>query len=230
LVWGIGLVFFFIGTLCQVILSLVWSPVIFALWYWAGALMVAPWLGQGTAYLLIRRGNIARNIHIMLLIISFITLPWIMFFTEINGDAWQENSDMTEIYRDYEEDGVVIEGIMPGEMRGVRIFSPLMNIWGTVLLVGGAIYSSRLFQRKQILRNRVIGNWFIMIGGMLPALGGVLLRLGDPSFKYLGELGGAVLLFIGFILATKVVDVKKKDETQRVQMAGTSILRRDSQT
>lgn len=63
LAWGVGLSLYFLGTFCQVVLALVWSPFFFALWYWSGALMVAPALGQGTAYLLIRRGSIARNMQ-----------------------------------------------------------------------------------------------------------------------------------------------------------------------
>ena len=58
LAWGVGLALYFLGTFSQVVLSFVWSPVFFALWYWTGALMVAPWLGQGTIYLLWRKGNI----------------------------------------------------------------------------------------------------------------------------------------------------------------------------
>jgi len=128
---------------------------------------------------------------------------------------------MTELYRDKVEDGVVIrEGIMPGEMSGsVRIFSPIMNTWGTLLLVGGAIYSARLFRRKQILRNRMVGNWLIAAGGLLPAMGGVLIRLGDPSFKYLGEMGGAILIFAGFWLAAKASDEIRTKRQQPVQVA-----------
>jgi len=212
LAWGIGLTMYFIGTLSQVILTLTWSPLFFGLWYWSGALMVAPWLGQGTAYLLIRRGSIARNIQMALILVAVMTLPWTLFFTEMNGDAWYRGADMTEIYKDRVEDGVVVEeGIMPGEMRGtVRFFSPVMNTWGTILLVGGAIYSARLFRRKQIMRNRMVGNWYIALGGLLPALGGVFIRLGDPSYKYLGEMLGAILIFIGYTLATNIPETAKR--------------------
>jgi hypothetical protein len=79
-----------------------------------------------------------------------------------------------------------------------------MNVWGTLALVGGAIYSAILFRRKQIMRNRMIGNWFIAAGGLLPALGGTLILLGDPSFKYVGEMLGAILIFIGYLMATQV--------------------------
>jgi len=205
LAWGIGLVMYFLGTLSQVILAITWSPFFFALWYWTGALMVAPWLGQGTAYLLIRRGNIARNIQMALILVMCMTLPWTLFFTEYNADGWEPGADITTIYRDrVDADGNIIhEGIMAGSARGtVRFFSPIMNIWGTLLLVGGAIYSARAFRRKQIMQNRMIGNLLIAGGGLLPAIAGALIRLDIPYYKYFGEMGGAILIFIGFMVAT----------------------------
>jgi len=45
--------------------------------------------------------------------------------------------------------------------------------------------------------------WLIAAGGLLPATGGTLIRLGEPSFKYLAELGGVILIFAGFLLATR---------------------------
>lgn len=216
LAWGIGLTLYFLGTLSQVILALTWSPFFFGLWYWAGALMVAPWLGQGTAYLLIRRGSVARNIQMALILVAIMTFPWTLFFTEFNDSAWERGADMTEIYKDHTVDGVEIAGIMEGESRGtVRFFSPIMNVWGTILLVGGAIYSARLFRRKQIMRNRVVGNWYIALGGLMPALAGALIRLGDPSFKYMGEMLGAILIFIGFMITTNIPKDAKIPKHQR---------------
>jgi hypothetical protein len=200
LAWGIGLALYFVGTFSQVILAVTWSPFFFGLWYWCGALMVAPWLGQGTAYLLIRRGSIARNIQMALILVAVMTLPWTLFFTDFNAAAWFKGADMTQIYKQ----------VMGEEVRGtVRFFSPVMNTWGTILLVGGAIYSARLFRRKQIMRNRMVGNWYIALGGLLPALGGVFIRLGDPSFKYFGEMTGAILIFVGYLLTTNVPEDAK---------------------
>jgi hypothetical protein len=193
LAWGIGLLMYFLGTFSQVVLSLTWSPFFFGLWYWSGALMVAPWLGQGTAYLLIRRGSIAKNIQMALLLVAVMTLPWAIFFTPMDSTKWYVGADMTVIFRD-----------IMGEGRGIRFFSPIMNVWGTILLVGGALYSARLFRKKQIMRNRVVGNWLIAAGGILPAFAGALIRLGDPSFKYLGEMFGVILIFAGFWIATNI--------------------------
>lgn len=209
LAWGIGLTLYFLGSLSQVILALVWTPFFFGLWYWSGALMVAPWLGQGTIYLLVRRGSIARNVQMALILVGIMTLPWTLFLTPLNPDAWYPGADITEIYRDeVAPDGTVIrEGIMAGSARGtVRFFSPIMNVWGTVALVGGAIYSAWIFRRKGIMRNRVVGNWLIAGGGLLPALGGAFIRLGVPSLQYFGTMLGAILIFWGFWLATHAPD------------------------
>lgn len=194
LAWGIGLALYALGAFSQVVLAVVWSETFFALWYWSGAIAVAPWLGQGSINLLVRRGNIARNIQMALILICMMTLPWALFLTPLDGSAWYPGVDVTTILNDVMQRG------------GVRGFSPVMNTWGTVALVGGAIYSARLFRRKQIMPNRMVGNLFIAAGGLLPALGGVAIRLNAPELKYFGEMGGAILIFIGFLLATTVPD------------------------
>lgn len=204
--WGIGLALYCLGAGSQVVLNFAWSPVFFALWYWSGAIAVAPWLGQGTVYLLWRKGNIARNIQMALILVCVMTLPWALFLTPFNPSAWQPGSDMTTLYQD-----IMARG-------GVRGFSPVMNVWGTLALVGGAIYSAVLFNRKQIMRNRMAGNWLIAAGGLLPALGGALIRLQVPELKYFGEMLGVILIFAGFLLATRVPETiaqQRADLAQR---------------
>jgi len=85
---------------------------------------------------------------------------------------------------------------------GVRILTPFFNIYGTLTLVGGAIYSAWIFLRKRIMPNRVIGNVLIATGALMPAIGGTLSRFGLGGYLYLGELLGAILMFIGFVQAT----------------------------
>jgi hypothetical protein len=194
LAWGIGLLLYFVASAAQVALKFTWSQPLFALWYWCGALAVAPWLGQGTIYLLVRRGSIARNIQMALLLVCLMTLPWALFLTPMDGGAWRPNVDLTQIINEVMQRG------------GVRGFVPVMNLWGTLALVGGALYSALLFRRKQIKPERVIGNLFIAAGGLLPALGGALIRLDYPDLKYLGDMMGAILIFVGFLLATSPAD------------------------
>lgn len=189
LAWGIGLSFFFLGTFSQVILSLVWSPLFFKLWYWSGAMVVAPWLGQGTAFLLARRSNITRYLWAVLMMLSTMTAFWVAI-TPLDADGWEKGQDMTAIFKNIMPEG------------GVRIFTPMMNGWGTVLLVGGAFYSGYLFRRKAIMPERVLGNWFIALGGLIPAFTGLLIRADLPEFKYIGDMVGVALIYVGFLLAT----------------------------
>jgi hypothetical protein len=84
---------------------------------------------------------------------------------------------------------------------GVRGLTPIFNLYGTVTLVGGALYSAWLFWRKRILLHRTIGNIFIAAGALLPAFGGGFSRMGIPGALYISELLGAILLFIGFLRA-----------------------------
>jgi hypothetical protein len=81
-----------------------------------------------------------------------------------------------------------------------------MNIYGTVTLVGGALYSVWIFWRKCILSDRVVSNVLITVGALLPPLGGSLLRLGTARgvpFDILG-LTGVVIIFIGFLRTMEV--------------------------
>ncbi|MDZ4771473.1 MAG: hypothetical protein SGJ24_20295 [Chloroflexota bacterium] len=194
LAWGIGLVLYCLGAFSQTVLALTWNETFYALWYWSGAIAVAPWLGQGTIYLLMRRGSAARNIQMALILICVMTLPWALFLTPLDGSAWFPGADMAGLTNQVMQRG------------GVRGFVPVMNIWGTVALVGGAIYSAMLFRRKQILRGRMIGNWLIALGGLLPALGGALIRLDLTWLKYPGEMFGVIVIFAGFLIAAGAAD------------------------
>ena len=87
-----------------------------------------------------------------------------------------------------------------------------MNIYGSIILAGGAVYSAYLFLRKSIMPNRMIGNVLIAVGGLIPALGGTLIKVAEAmpelatfasAFKYVGIVAGALLLFAGFELAIK---------------------------
>ena len=52
---------------------------------------------------------------------------------------------------------------------GVRTLTPIFNLYGTVTLVGGALYSAWIFWRKRVLLHRTIGNILIAVGALLPA-------------------------------------------------------------
>jgi hypothetical protein len=190
LLWGIGLVFYGIGGFCEAYYGAFgWNPLVFRLWYLFGAILVAAWLGQGTVYLLANR-KWANGLMVLLALGSLYGLIRV-FSAQLDPSLMT-----TSVHTGSELSGHAI--VTPG----VRTLTPFFNLYGTVTLVGGAAWSAWIFWRKRILLHRTIGNILIAVGAILPAFGGTFSRFGVPGTLYLGELLGAVLMFIGFIRAT----------------------------
>jgi hypothetical protein len=190
LLWGIGLVFYGIGGFCEAYYGAFgWNPLVFRLWYLFGAILVAAWLGQGTVYLLANR-KWANGLMLLLALGSLYGLIRV-FSAQLDPSLMT-----TSVHTGSELSGHAI--VTPG----VRTLTPFFNLYGTVTLVGGAAWSAWIFWRKRILLHRTIGNILIAVGAILPAFGGTFSRFGVPGTLYLGELLGAVLMFIGFIRAT----------------------------
>ena len=197
LIWGIAMIMYGLGTFAEFYLSLAWSPTIFRLWYLCGAMLVAAWLGQGTIHLLVRRPHVA-DILLAVLTITSVIAAIHLFATPLNESIFNASLPVSQQYATNSAKGIV--GLMPE--GGVRSYSFLFNIYGTVALVGGALYSAYIFWRKRILPQRVLGNVLIAFGGLSPALGGTLARIGATEFLYASELIGVVVIYIGFRLAT----------------------------
>jgi hypothetical protein len=197
LMWGLGLLLYSLGTFAEFYSTYAWSPLVFRLWYIGGALLTAAWLGQGTVYLLVRRGSLAHYLMVGLLIASALAVV-IMFTTPLDPSAFTVGTDLSAQYK----------RILP-DRATVRLLTPLFNVYGTIWLVGGAAYSAWIFWRKRVLLHRVIGNVFIAAGALSPAIGGSLSRLGASEFLYISELLGAVLMFIGFVRATTPMAARK---------------------
>ena len=190
LLWGIGMVFYGIGGFCEGYYgALGWNPLVFRLWYLFGAILVAAWLGQGTVYLLVHK----RWANALMMVLALGSLYGLARVATAELDPSLMTSSL---HTGSELSGRAI--VTPG----VRMLTPFFNLYGTVTLVGGAMWSAWLFWRKRILLHRTIGNVLIAIGAILPAFGGAFSRLGIPNALYLSELSGAVLMFIGFIRAT----------------------------
>ena len=190
LLWSFGLLLYGLGTLSEVILGLTFNGYVLKLWYLTGAMLTAAWLGMGTVHLLIRRGNTAQILTGILAAVSILSL-FLILAAPVNNVPYDVTRPISEQYKEIlTRSGPVI------------LLTILLNIYGTITLVGGAIYSAFLFWRKKILAARMYGNILIAAGALSPALGGSFVRTGLVDFLYLSELIGAILMFIGFVLAT----------------------------
>jgi hypothetical protein len=190
LLWAIGLFFYGLGTLSEVILSLTFSVLVLKIWYLTGAMLTAAWLGMGTVHLLIRKGSTAQIITWVLTAVSALALILVLLAPTLSA-AYNTTLPVSVQYKD-----ILTRG-------GITILlTILLNIYGTLTLVGGAIYSAYLFWRKKVLANRMFGNILIAAGALSPAMGGSLLKAGLTDMLYISEFVGAILMFTGFMLAT----------------------------
>jgi hypothetical protein len=202
LLWGIGMTFYAIGGFCEAAFGIWgWSPLVFRTWYLFGAILVAAWLGQGTVYLLAKR-RWADALMIVLGIGSLYAALRV-FSAELDPSLMT-----TGLHTASELSGHAIV------TSGVRTLTPIFNLYGTVTLVGGALYSAWIFWRKRILLHRVLGNLLIAAGALLPAFGGAFSRFGVSGVLYLSELFGAILLFLGFLRATTPMGSEASSEPE----------------
>jgi hypothetical protein len=192
LLWTIGLIFYGLGTLSEVILGFTFSGLVLKLWYLSGAMLTAAWLGQGTIHLLVRKRGIALTLTGILVAVSLLAAALVLSAPLTPAAAsYHVTQPISSQYKD-----ILTRGGL------TIILTILLNIYGTLALVGGAAYSAIIFWRKRVLLHRMIGNILIAVGAMAPAMAGSFVKLGLPDLLSLSELLGVIIMFVGFTQAT----------------------------
>ncbi|MCX6066792.1 MAG: hypothetical protein NT121_13710 [Chloroflexi bacterium] len=190
--WAFGLLLYGLGTLSEVWMSFAFNELVLKLWYLTGAMLTAAWLGQGSIQLLVRKGKLAQILTYALAAFSLLALVMVA------------SAPLTGAQSTYNVAGTISEQYKTILTRGgLTIFlTIILNIYGTLGLVGSALYSAFLFWRKKVLANRMFGNILIAAGALSPALAGTFVKAGIVDALYVSEFIGAVLMFIGFMMAT----------------------------
>lgn len=179
--WSAGLFSYAAGTLTESLTTLWgWDETVFRLWYISGALLGAAPLAQGSAYLHLPR----RRAHALaVLVVGAIVAGSVC--------VWSSPIDAAQV-ETYRLSGRVFA------WQWVRRFSPFINLYAVVFLIGGAIRSAMVYAKRVETRHRFIGNVFIALGGILPGIGGTATRFGHVEVLYLTEFVGVALLWVGF--------------------------------
>jgi len=222
LFWGIGLAMFGTGSFAEAYLSLGWNKWVFFGWYLFGAALNAAWIGHGTMYLMFRK----KWVHVItaILVLGSLWAGYLMLQAMPNLDTgvFTKDKPISEQYGtkrleagdtapadavvgtvEYRgEEVTVTRGLLPLGSP-VRLTTPFFNIYGLFSLVGMAIWSAFLFWRKRVLPNRVVGNILIATGALLIGFASTLTRLGYGQYLYLGELLSSIIMFSGFLVASK---------------------------
>ena len=184
--WAGGVLMYGIGTFTEAAVTLLgWQEPLFRAWYISGALLGGAPLAQGTVYLLLKRRT--ANILAAVLLIFVATAATFVLLTPIDYSA-------VETYR---LSGRVME------WSWVRLFSPFINTYAFIFLVGGAVLSAVRYRKDPAMYHRFVGNVLIAVGALLPGSGGTATRMGHVEVLYVTEFVGLILIWWGYRWNTK---------------------------
>ena len=187
--WAIAMLLYAVASWMLVIgLAFGWSSPAFRLFYGFGALLNVPFLGVGSAYLVL--GGIAGRRLLEWFSLAGAFALFVTFTAPLVGPLPDSGIPAgSDVFAD-------IATVGPA---GPRFYAVLFNVVGTLLLVGLAAWSAVRFWSSN--RRLVAGNALIVLGGLFPAFGGSLFAVGDTSAFALSLFFGAALLWAGFRVA-----------------------------
>jgi hypothetical protein len=179
--WALGAATFAAGTVTESLTTLFgWQESVFRWWYVTGALLGGAPLAQGSVYLLLPR-RIAHWMTVAL-VTAILTASVLVFLSPVNA-ALAEPHRLS---------GAVLE------WQWVRGFSPFINTYAVIFLVGGAFWSAYRYAGDPSTRHRATGNLSIAVGALLPGIGGTFTRFGVVEVLYVTEFVGLALIVLGF--------------------------------
>jgi hypothetical protein len=179
--WSLGIAMYGVGTFTEGFTTLFgWNEVVFRSWYISGALLGGAPLAQGTVYLMYSRRTANRMTAALALVI--VAAATVVLLSPI---------DMSRVEPHRLTGSVMV-------WREARLFSPFINTYAAIFLIGGAALSAWRYRLDPDTRHRFIGNCFIAVGALLPGIGGAATRMGHTEVLYVMELIGIVLIWIGY--------------------------------
>lgn len=179
--WSAGVLLYGVGTFTEASVTLFgWNEGLFRAWYISGALLGGAPLAQGTVYLMFSRRTADRMAAAL---IAYVAMAACFVLLTPIDHALVEPHRLT---------GRVME------WSWVRLFSPVVNTYAAIFLIGGAVVSAIRYRRRAEAYHRFIGNVLIAVGALLPGIGGSATRMGHTEVLYVTELLGICLIWAGY--------------------------------
>ncbi len=179
-----------------------WSEMLARLYYMTGPALVVAFLAIGELYLLFpsRMGRFAPGAAILF------TAVWMTLVIDAPIDGAR----------------LADEGWEAIDRSGaLKILAITINSVGTLIIVGGLIWSVWKFRRLGTYRNRMIGLLLIVAGTIAVAMGGTLTRLGHYEYLYIAMSIGIALIFAGVLRTRRPDRVAATADTAIAPSSGT---------
>jgi len=179
--WAIGFAMFALAALAGALARSGTEPeTMYRVFYLFGGILNVTWLGLGTMFLLAPRTGRASLVAVLLfsLVAAYAT-----FTTAVNLQVALDSG------RGYPD------GSLP------RILAGIGSGLGSVVLIGGALWSGWIFLRRRHNGKRALANAIIAVGVLIVAAGGTVTFTGANGVLETTNLVGLVVMFAGFLLA-----------------------------
>ncbi len=193
LVWAVALALYAIAALTEVIGAAGgWTPFLYRTYYFFGAIVLVGVLALGTIYLLAPRfSRIALQI---LIVLAAIGLAGIL--------GAQLQAVKLETHQVPNADTIQVQGGLFSVLA--ILMAALINIVGSVILIGGAVWSAYGAWRRGGAPSRVLANVLIAAGAFIVAGASSLTRVFHVyEVFYVGQAIGVLVMFGGFLAAQR---------------------------
>ncbi len=184
--WTTGLLIFAAAATCQAIGERVgFSAPLFRAFYLLGGVLGVIWLSMGTLFLLAPR----RVAKAATLILVLVTLALAVEAAVVHVDTSRLGSAA----------GVLGDAISHGSL--LQLGAIVLNILGTLILVGGSGWSAYRLVRDHGGVDRVVCNVLLTVGAFVIAAGFSAAKIAGGSLDSLGiyEAIGIAVMFAGFV-------------------------------
>ena len=152
----------------------------YRLFYLFGAILNVAWLALGTMYILAPR----RWADLSLLAVALLSLVAVYAVTAAPVDLTAAADSG--------------RGFPNGSLA--RILAAVGSGIGSLVLIGGALWSAWIFLRRRRNGRRALANVIIAVGVLIVAAGGTATFTGASGVLELANLAGLTVMFAGFLL------------------------------
>ena len=158
-----------------------WTPTMTRIYYLCGATLVVGWLGLGTWLVLVHKSWLRKLGLWSMILVTGIGIG-LVSQTPVQMSALASTG-----WHALEKPAML------------TILTIGLNSIGTIILVGGALWSAWFFWRKGIMKERMVGMILLAVGALTVAAGGSLTRLGHDQYLYAAMSIGVSLMFWGYL-------------------------------
>jgi heme/copper-type cytochrome/quinol oxidase subunit 1 len=198
--WALAFGMFSLAAAAQVFGDLAgWTPLLVRIYYVLGATLVVGWLALGT-WLVIVRATWARKAAVWSLLLLSGYAVGVIGSSPVDGarlslDGWHALQ----------------------KPIALTVLTIGINSAGTIVLVGGALWTAWIFWRKRIQHHKMVGLLLLALGTLVVAAGGGLTRLGHDQYLYTAMSLGVGLMYWGYL---QTIRPKNEQPARSARTAG----------